>query len=182
MHIIGLLPHGHEWGAEHPGTIIFTGQSAHAGRLVFERWTFALDALLKQPYDFFHIIEYDTVNLTSIPLDQVPGVISTYRCKDGDAWCLLSPWVMDRPTLQRLWEACSAELASTDPVPECVNGLLDRWLGYVYRKHGVPVANITRTLSYTGHVTWHSEVSENSIEWVHGRKRKADFGDLWPSA
>lgn len=177
--IYALLPEGDAIEGDFTA-VIHAGVSAYSGRPIFERWTASLEALLKLPFDVFHIIEYDTVNLTPAVLPFDPGKLNAYCCKDGDAYCLLSPWIMDRATLTEFHDACLAELRSGDPVPDHVMGLLDRWLGHVCRRQKIQCAIVTRTLSYTGHADWFADVGKDRVEWVHGRKHKADFGDLWP--
>lgn len=179
----GFVPDGHALGGF--DRLICHGANGRVGASVFGRFLHCCDALLTDSdADVFIIAEYDTVNildnLTPYKRGVVtcPGVVIPAEGRKT-AKCLLSPWTMDCQTLGRLCAAMRSVLAETNEW-NGTDGLLDRWLGFVCAQHSIPCLNACNALGYPWHDGVHERIRRLNYAWVHGWKRKEDFGELWP--
>lgn len=165
--------------------LVSNGVNSRVGTGVFNRFLGCCEVLLSESdADAFIIAECDTVNI----LDNLtpykrgfitcPGVLIPNE-SGGSAKCLLSPWTMDRETLAKLVAAMESTLAVGDDWFG-TSGLLDRWLGAVCDRHGIPCLNACNALGYPWHDGSHEKIRRMNYAWVHGWKRKEDFGELWP--
>ncbi len=162
------------------------GESAHAGNKVFRRFIDTLKDLLTTDADNFVVIEYDTVNRHPLLPKATPGKLVSYlvtlhrHCETSGPMqlCSLSPWVMDRTTME-IFIATAERILPDDPDGADISGLLDRWIGNVIERGPIPAIRGGDMLGYPYHPGIHDRITRMGYNWIHGWKRKEDFGDLW---
>ena len=163
------------------------GVSAHSGYGVFRRFIDTCRDLLRDEYEHYIIAEYDTLNMTpELPMLRADK-LTTYvvwapphNTNDGALQlCLLSPWCFPRHLLARFVEEAERQI-EIDPDAPRFGGLLDRWIGWVVRKAGIPTTLDPDLLGYPYFDEVYDLIKWAKPTWVHGWKRKEDFKDVWP--
>jgi hypothetical protein len=167
------------------GITVHLGMNAYSGLEVFRRFTLTLEAALRTAAETIVIAEYDTVPLRPVLPYVEPGYVSSFftlapALSDSSKVqvCALSPWSMDHRTGDRLLDACKESL-ETDPDHPEGNGLLDRWLGTLILRHQIPSIVGPDLLGYPWHEGVNDRIRHMGYNWIHGWKRKEEFGDLW---
>jgi hypothetical protein len=165
-------------------TVYHIGESAHKGAKVFQRFLATCEALLLTDSAHFVIAEYDTVNLLGeLPKYKQGYMISNFveagfHDSEEVQLCALSPWVMDRETLQGFTDAARGFIDADGDAPQ-IGGLLDRWIGLVVKRAGIPHLSPFDMIGYPWEHDIVRRIKNIRASWVHGLKRKEDFGDSW---
>lgn len=177
------IPHGEEVHGFQNN--IWLGTSAYSGFHVFNRFLLTLDAMIQTGCKRITIAEYDTVNIApKLPYILPDGITSYFVLAPGFAenepvqLCALSPWSMERETAIRLSSICR-ELLAVDPDYPAGKGLLDRWIGKCVVLSEIPRVVGPDLLGYPWHVGAHDRIKRMGLNWIHGWKKREEFGDLW---
>jgi len=185
--MIAFLPVGDSWPGGPVNRVVNYGVSAHRGLPVYDRFMQCLQTMLETEYDWFAIMEYDTVNLA----ERIPDInVMAVNCGLLQAWgagaepgqiLALSPWIMTRPMAAALLEALKMQLRRPDCV-KWVDGLLDRWIGVAILKASLPYAGLKECFPWCDD-RWDMMklLEENNAIIVHGWKTKESFKHLWPN-
>ncbi len=182
--LICAVPVGHKVsGFDH---VVEHGESAHAGRKVFERFIAACKMSMEGEHKRIVIAEYDTVPLRPQMLPVVEDKITCglfistpHNCEVGDLQALaLSPWAMTRETMDRFIHEMDSAF-EIDPDGVSFDGLLDRWLGWILMRGGFDIHTTHKLSSYPIHPGSRERIKRTGAIWVHGWKTREQFGDLW---
>jgi len=153
------------------------GESAHAGRKVFERFLDACRMSLETGCERITIAEYDTVPLRP----QMPPIVddkitcglfysTPHNSEVGEMQSLiLSPWSMTRQTMRRFVAGMESAMEED----------LDRWLGWAITRAGIEVHGTHKISSYPMHPGAREKIKRTGANWIHGWKTREQFGDLW---
>lgn len=182
--VIGCYPQGEQFGSPFKVTLA-VGESARTGNKVFARWLDTLDALLTQPFGRFIIVEYDCVPIRPMLPKWRDGKLTATLERDYNSFGIegnfqmaaYCPWILDRNTARILINANRPFLEQDGDGPE-VGGLLDRWIVAAALRAKVPLECFLDCCPFAPHKSI-DEIEANGWNWIHGFKRKAEFGRLW---
>jgi hypothetical protein len=161
------------------------GPNAYKGAGALQRFIATCRHLLMESDAELHIIaEYDVLPLKP----EIPAILSwaincgavmlqdtqTREILPGQL-CALPPWIVTRPMLAALIEAC--EMQAAKPLPDwTLGGLLDRLIGAAIYNGGLIPNNLKEVLSHTSsYPEPHKYLVASGKTWIHGWKRLADF-------
>lgn len=184
--IIAFVPEGDKWPGAPVSRVVSHGQSAHKGLPVYERFIHCCETLLGTDFDYFMIMEYDTVNLSSKAPEFNAGAVNFATMwafgagAQAGQMLALSPWVMTRPILAAFIEALKMQLRKPERV-EWVDGLLDRWIAVAVMTSLMPWEALRNCVPWCDDrwdmMTW---IEKEKAGMVHGFKSKEKFQHLWP--
>lgn len=183
--IYGFVPLGQSWPGD-PVQCFVQGENARTGTDVYGRFISACKSLLlTTDHDLFVIAEYDTVNLTPYLPAIDFGCVNTFIVSmvdwhEPDAVTpMLSPWIVTRPMLAAMLEACRMFRREYPQGEGFIKGLLDRWIGAALIAASVPTDHCYDMLSYPWREDYREHIAKYKCTWIHGWKTKQQFGDLW---
>jgi hypothetical protein len=174
-----FVPYGDKSGAA-------IGPSAYKGKDSLLRFALTGEALLQQDYELYIIAEYDCLPLHPIIPQHDPQTVTSagvFLAKpDGEVLyeqlCCLPPWIVTKPMLAALIQACQMQMDL--PLPEwTLEGLLDRLIGAAILTGKLPFSASNECLSHADNFAEpHKMIAATGKTWVHGWKRLSDFAPL----